>query len=190
MTSLKILEGHENYVCSVINLPQKQKVEGLDNLVKVTVFGNDCLVGKDSNENVPYLFFPCESVIHPHFLKCNNLYRDALLNDDQTKKCFFEPSGRVKAIKFRGVISTGFVIPITSLDNCEELFWSDGLKMGDEFNEFEGDVLCKKYKPVQMQSTTSKDSRFNKKLKRFDKLVPNQFRFHETTSHLAKNLHQ
>ena len=38
------IEGHENYVATIIKLPAKQKVEGLDKLCKVTIFGNDVLV--------------------------------------------------------------------------------------------------------------------------------------------------
>lgn len=157
--------------------------------MKVTVFGNDCLIGKDSPEDQLYLFFPAESQINAYFLSENNLFRESTANKDKTKKGFFEATGRVKAIKFRGIISTGFVIPVSSLDACDELFWSDDLKVGDEFNEFDGDVLCKKYKIIRMQPTSTKESRFNKKLKRFDKLVPNQFRFHQSTEQLAKNIH-
>lgn len=185
---LEKVEGSENYCCTVVKLPPKQKVEGLDKLVKVTVFGNDCLIGKDVDESELQLFFPAESVIYHDLLSANNLYRDSTRNYDNDKKGFFEDTGRCKTIKFRGVTSTGFIIPITALDACQELY-SDGLKEGDEFNTIEGTVLCKKYKIIRQQATTTKESRFNKKLKRFDKLVPNQFRFHESTSHLAKNLH-
>lgn len=54
---LKTYEDSTNYQCTIIKLPHKQKVEGLDNLVKVTIFGNDCLVSKDSDPNMTYLFF-------------------------------------------------------------------------------------------------------------------------------------
>lgn len=55
---LTIREDSTNYAATVVNLPVKQKVEGLDNLVKVTIFGNDCLITKDSDESILYLFFP------------------------------------------------------------------------------------------------------------------------------------
>lgn len=183
---LTIKEGSENYACSVVNLPVLQDVPGLDNLKRVSIFGNDCLVGKESVVGDPHLFFPAECAISSEFLSKNNLYREGTLNRDQSKKGFFEPSGRVKAIKFKGVISTGFVIPISSLDPFVDSYPG----VGKEFTTINGNDLCWKYKPVHQQSTTTKESRFNKKLKRFDKLVPNQFRFHESTAHLAKNLHQ
>src|SRR5882724_1346374 len=115
--SLKVYDHSANYTASVITLPVKQKVEGLDNLVMVEVFGNKCLIGKDSDETVKYLFFPSGTQLSAKFLSGNNLYRDLQLNADPNKKGFFEPNGRVKAIKFRGIISSGFVMPIDSIKN-------------------------------------------------------------------------
>ena len=113
---LEIIKGSENYTCQVIKLPNKIPVKGLDNLVEVNYQGNSCLVGKDSDENLPYLFFPAECKISKDFLSANNLFRHNNLNSDDTKKGFFEDSCRVKAVKFKGVISSGFVIPLSSLD--------------------------------------------------------------------------
>jgi hypothetical protein len=181
---LEIKNGSENYACTVVLLPVLQDVQGLDNLKRVSIFGNDCLVGKESEVGAPHLFFPAECAISKEFLAKNNLYRDSILNRDKDKKGFFESSGRVKALKFKGVISTGFVIPISSFD----AFLEKCPKVGEEFTTINGNDLCWKYKPVHIHATVAKESRFNKKLKRFDKLVPNQFRFHESTAHLAKNL--
>lgn len=183
------IEGHENYCATVINLPPKVAVEGLDNLVKVTVFGNDCLIGKDSDETIPYLFIPAEAQLSGDFLKNNNLYRDATLNADPSKKGFFEPTGRVKAIKFKGVISTGFVTPLSTLD----ALFPEGLTVppgvGEEFHSVWGRELCRKYRIIRMQGSGDPKNRHNRKLERFDRLVPNQFRFHTDTAHLSKNLH-
>lgn len=186
---LEKIEGHENYVCTVVRLPAKQKVEGLDKLVKVTVFGNDILTQKDADEKCLYLFFPAECAISSLYLQMNNEFRHTNLNmNPGAKPGFFEDTGRVKAIKFKGVISTGYIAPVNTLMYFD--IDHTRLKEGDEFNSIDGMEICKKYKVTRTQATTTKESRFNNKLKRFDKLVPNQFRFHEGTSHLAKNLHQ
>ena len=58
-----IYEDSTNYTCQVIKLPVVQKVEGFDNLVKVCVQGNDCLIGKDTDSNELHLFFPTECQI-------------------------------------------------------------------------------------------------------------------------------
>lgn len=190
---LTIREDSKNYVCTVIKLPAMQPVQGLDNLVKVTVFGNDCLIGKDSNPDILYLFFPAESQLSDDFLASNNLYRNSSKNNDESKKGFFEDTGRVKSIKFKGIISTGFVIPISTLPNDLHMAKGIGtiLAPGDEFTDINDYNVCKKYviKHIHATAGQSKESRHNKKLKKFDGLVQNQFRFHVDTSHLAKKLH-
>jgi len=187
---ISIVEGSENYACQVIKLPPKQKVDGLDNLVKITYQGNDILTRKDADENQLYLFFPVECSISKDYLSYNNEFRHTNLNNNpQEKPGFFEDSCRVKSIKFKGVISTGYIAPIDTL-----LLWFDTLsledfKIGMEFTDIDDVNICKKYKVTRIQSDGTKESRYNKKLKRFDKLVPNQFRFHVSTPPLAKNLH-
>jgi hypothetical protein len=190
---LTIREDSSNYACTVVKLPPKQAVAGLDNLVKVTVFGNDVLTKKDADENILYLFFPAECVISAEYLSKNNEFRNNTLNDDPNQKGYFEENGRVKAIKFKGVISTGYLAPLKTLYIRGHLHDTDfeDLKVGDEFTDINGINICKKYIPkhIYAPGQGGKESRHNKKLKRFDKLVPNQFRFHQDTSHLAKNLH-
>lgn len=187
---LTIESGSENYACQVIRLPIKQQIPTLDKLCKVTVFGNDVLTQKTTDENALYLFFPAECQIAPNYLYYNNEYRDKAENKDNTKSGYFEGSGRVKVIKFKGVISTGYLAPVSTLGWLLSEKSISSLKEGDEFTHIEGVEICKKYKIIHVNTPGTKESRFNKKLTRFNKLVPNQFRFHESTSHLAKNLHQ
>lgn len=185
---LVIREDSQNYAATILRLPKKQAVQGLDKLVKVTVFGNDVLTGKDTPEDSLYVFFPCECALSEKYLSENSEYRHTEKNKDRSHAGFFEDSGRVKAIKFKGVISTGYIAPVSSLDGVLPSY--DKLKEGDEFTEINGIEICRKYRPARTQSVAgTKESRFNNKLKRFDRLVPNQFRFHVSTSPLAKNLH-
>jgi len=187
---LTIREDSTNYTCTVVKLPPKQKVEGLDRLVKVTVFGNDVLTQKEADEQQLYLFFPAECRICPEYLRQNNEFRDVTINwTREAKPGFFEPTGRVKALKFKGIISTGYLAPVSTLEGeCLDVDWRK-LKEGDEFTDIDGFNICKKYKIVHVHQTASKESRFNKKLKRFNKLVANQFRFHLDTNPIARNLH-
>lgn len=189
---LKIREDSQNYAAQIIKLPAKQEVIRLDNLVKITFQGNDCLVSKNSNPDIKYIFFPAETQLAGHILHDNNLYRDSTLNNTSTVKGFFEPSGRCKSIKFKGIISTGFVIPLEEcLLSLGKKIDISSLEIGDEFTDINDINICKKYRIQHIHaSTPNTESKFNKKLKRFDRLVPNQFRFHDSTAHLAKNLHQ
>jgi hypothetical protein len=187
--AFKTYDHSQNYTAQVIKLPVKQPVQGLDNLVEVNVFGNSCLISKDSNEDVLYLFFPAGCQLSEQFTSRNNLYREFQLNADPNIKGFFELNRRVKAIKFRGIISTGFVIPVSSLSNM--ILGEINLTVGDSFNEFQGFEICRKYQlPTNTQSQVKGDkvSKINNRL--LNLLVPNQFRFHTETNHLANNLHK
>ena len=186
---LEINPESANYACQVIKLPPKQAVPGLDKLVKVTHQGNDVLTQKDAKEDILYLFFPAECAISKDYLFWNNEFRDSNFNNDKTVKGYFENTGRVKAIKFKGIISTGYIAPVDTLSVLGIETYK--LKEGDEFTHINGVEICKKYRIQHIHaSTPNTESKFNKKLKRFDRLVPNQFRFHDSTAHLAKNLHQ
>ena len=187
--NLKIYEGSENYTATVVKLPIKQKVEKLDNLVKVTLFGNDCLISKDSPEGL-YLFFPAECQLSGEFCFKNNLYSETQLNEDGTQKGYFDKKGRVRALKLKGTISTGFVIPLSSLHYIN-LDSHSFLKEGDEFNELNGSEICRKYVvPAKTQGTPGSGDKNRVNSKLADILIPTQFRFHTTTSHMAKELHR
>lgn len=182
---LKVDENSKNYAATVIKLPVMQAVTGLDNLKSVSIFGNQCLVGKDSNPDELYLYFPAESKLSSSFLEANNLFRHSDYNSDKSQKGFFEDTGRVKTIKFKGVVSSCFIIPLKSLEKLSINI--DKLKVGDEFTSIDNIEICKKYVVRNQQSIGNKESRNNKKLHRFDRLIPNQFRFHQDTSQLGKN---
>lgn len=150
--------------------------------MEVNYQGNSCLVGKDSDENLPYLFFPAECKISKDFLSANNLFRHSNLNSDDTKKGFFEDSCRVKAVKFKGVISSGFVIPLSSLDCI-----NNNLKIGDEFNSIDGIEICSKY----LKPADKKPGMSNPRTKVIDSIVESRFvPEHMDTSHLLKNVHK
>jgi hypothetical protein len=185
--SLKIYDDSKNYTCQIIKLPVKISVNGLDNLVEVNHQGNSCLVGKDSDSNISYLFFPCESQISHDFLSKNNLYRHSELNEDKTKKGFFEDNRRVKAIKFKGVVSTGFIIPLDSLCSIIGDGYMRELALGNEFNEIAGTEVCKKFiRPRERNKGMS-----NPKTKTLDSIVDSKFvPEHMDTSHLLKNVHK
>lgn len=183
--NLKIYEDSKNYTCQVIKLPTKVLVKGLDNLVEVNFQGNSCLISKDSNEDKLYLFFPAECQIDNEFLSINNLYRHTHLNKDGTKKGFFEDNGRVKALRLKGVISTGFIIPLANLYDNYSI--AQNLKVGDEFNEVDGIKICEKYhKP-----TDKKVGMKNPRTKIIDEVIDSKFApEHLDTSHLMKNIHK
>lgn len=189
--TFKIYEDSLNYTCQVIKLPPKVPVKGLDNLVEVTHQGNSCLVSKDSPEDDLYLFFPCECQISDEFLRANNLYRHETLNADPTKKGFFEDTRRVKALKLRGVISSGFIIPVESLLSIMKINAQlvNEFSTGMEFNEIDGVEICRKY--LRKENRSGQTGFSNPRVKMIDNVLDaRNAPEHPDTGHLLKNAHK
>lgn len=80
------------------------------------------------------------------YLHHNNLYANSELNADTHKKGYFGKSGRVRAQRFRGEISNGYVAEIHSLDFIEEVDVSEIVfNVRDEFTHINGIKICEKY---------------------------------------------
>lgn len=131
-TNTKIIEKDANYTCTIVQNFELKPATGFDNLKMVTLFGYNCLVSKDTDPNEQHLFFPAETKIDEKFLSVNNLFRNSELNKDKEKKGFFEPNRRVKAIKMRGIVSSGFLIPLIALE--ETLKKKVDIPTGTEFH--------------------------------------------------------
>jgi hypothetical protein len=187
----KIYDDSKNYTCQVIKLPPKKVVKGLDNLVEVNYLGNSVLISKDYPEDLLYLFFPAESQISHDFLHRNNLYRHPELNADPTQKGYFEDTRRVKAQKFKGIISTGFIIPITALPDHVHMAHAIGtfLMAGEEFNEISEYEVCRKY--IRKRNHSGQTGFKNPRAKLLDGIIDEKFApEHPDTAHLLKNAHR
>ena len=158
------------------------------------VDGYNIIIGIDS-EPGKYVYFPTSSTINPQFLSFANLYRHAERNSNQEQTGMFEDNGRVKAIKLRGCISEGFLLPFNIFSNW--ILDSTNIDIGDIENNTEFDTVehngksfwvCKKY-IVERTFNTNSQKRYDqkqRKLKRFDRIIDNQFRFHYDTVLIRK----
>ena len=177
-----------NYTMTVVKLPKIQDVPGFDNLGMVTIFGNDCLVSKNSPESIWYLFIPAGTKLSPIFMHNNNLYTDPLLNKDHTKKGYIKDNGHVRAVKMKGVISTGLVMPAMALEYMD--IDTSLLENNQSFDTVNGIQVCSKFESNVRTHNQSSSGNSNKDpSKKFDRLVPNQFRLHGDTAHLGRNTH-
>lgn len=88
----------------------------------------------------------------------------------------------MKAIKFKGVVSSGFVIPVEALS-----YLGVTLQLGDEFNIINGTEVCRKY-IVKQRTPGANLGKSNKILDDIvdSKLAPEHF----STEHLLKNTHK
>lgn len=143
-----------------------------------------------------FVYFPTSCCINPQLLSFANLYRNYEKNEnsDPEKKGLFEDNGRVKAVKLRGQVSEGFLLPLQTMLNfivssTNIDFTEDECPVGTEFDEIEHNGksfwINKKYvvqKEVKTQNNTQKHyGKRQKGLKKFNKVINEQFRFHYDT---------
>ena len=176
---------NENYAATITTIKNIIKLDNCDNVQATSIFGNQIITGKDVSINDIGVYFPAEAALSEQFLHNNNLYRDNTKNKDQSKKGYFESNGRIKALTFRGHQSCGFFMPLTCFDFISTHL-SKEFKVGDQFDEINNIPICQKYEIKTKQSNIKPKG---KKQKRISKLIENQFRFHESTAHFAKNIH-
>ena len=156
--------------------------------------GYSICVGIDEQPGL-YVYFPTLSQINPNLLWFLNLYSDKELNRNPEEKTgFFSKNGRVKAIRLKGSLSEGFLLPFSSLQAwiLESVNVELPLqKSGFEFDSVEhnGKVFWVNRKyivPTVTRSVGNKSSKYDKNLKAFDKIIENQFHFHYDTVLLKK----
>jgi len=138
---LSINENSKNYACSVVEIKNVFPIENADNIVRVVVNGNNVVVPKTTEVGSKMLYFVSGTKLSADYCRNNNLYDKAEENLDTEKKAFISyKQKRVKAIKLRGIISDGMLMPLNSLFYfLNDVSW---LKVGDEFTEIDGVSVC------------------------------------------------
>ena len=185
---LEIREDSMNYACSVVEIKEVFPIEGADKIARVVVNGNSVVVSKDVQAGDKMLYFVSGTQLNAEFCSRNNLLDRAEENYDTSQKGFISyKQRRVKAIKLRGIVSDGMLMPMKSLLPFLEWTSIDSLKIGNEFTDINGNALCQKYiVPVKPSTQGSGQTPKANKLK--DLIVDNQFRFHHETEHFVKHL--
>lgn len=176
---------NSNYAAIVVEIKNLVKIENCDNVQHAIILGNSVVVSNEVKQGDIGIYFPLECKLSNEYLKANNLYRKAELNEDSTKKGYFEENGRIRCVKFRGNKSEGLFMPIESVS--EFLEKGDNIEIGNEFDELNGVKICEKY-VVRIQNMSSLNRTKKDKKPKISKIIDGQFRFHEDTSMLYKNL--
>lgn len=140
---------NNNYVATIVKLPETRfSLTNLDNIEGASIFGYQVLVGKGSPAGLG-VFFPAETQLSDEFCYHNNLYRHADKNRFPDQKGYLEDNRRVRAIKFKGNVSIGLFMPLSSLA------WTgidvNDLREGDEFDKLNGKEICRKYQVKQKE---------------------------------------
>lgn len=176
-----------NYSATVVKIASLRPHANADRLICTSIFGNNVIVGKETQIGDVGLFFPLESQLGEDFCVANDLLRR---KDAEGKPAggMFDSNRRVRCQKFRGERSEGFFIPIESLDN---LYPSGkaltAFKEGDHIEEYLGKPISTKYVPKG--SPVSTRTKVGRK-PRESKIVSGQFHFHFDTDQLGRNIHK
>ena len=189
--------GNVNYLAKVVKIEnfKPHSDPEVTRLKCCTIDGFNIICSIDSEPGW-YVYFPTACCLNPDFLKYANLYKHKELNADAEQSGMFEDNGRVKAIRLRGELSEGFIIPATILENylLSVTNVSIDLTTSCEFDSIEHNNktfwINKKYVPKETRTPGKPGSRTkNKQPKGLDKIIEDQFRFHYTTTLIKKCPH-
>jgi tRNA-binding EMAP/Myf-like protein len=183
----KVSEFSKNYVCSVVEITQILPIENADNILRTIIHGNNVIVPKTVSVGDVMLYFCSGTKLNADYCRLNNLYDKSSENASPEKRGFIShKQRRVKAIKLRGVISDGMLMPISSLGPLFPVDVISKLGVGVEFTEINDITVCEKYIAPINPEITQQNKR--EKATNFDRLIDNQFRFHNDTENLRKHM--
>lgn len=160
------IEGLRNYSATVIRVPKVRKAENSDRLYIVDALGMTAIVDDSwiAREGELALLFPAEVQLSHDYAAANGLYRQTLeLNNNREDSGYLEKSRRVRAMKLRGNISNGLVMPMSSLRNYNDYF-----QVGDVFDTIDGQEICRKYEIPVKPGANRADAKVKKAFKRVD----------------------
>lgn len=104
--------GNQNYAARIVKVNALVDLPGLDRLKGLPVDGFTALVPATTQIGDTLAVFPAGSALTTAFAATHNLFRHSHLNVDPEAVGYLEDSGRVKALKLRGQISSALALPI------------------------------------------------------------------------------
>jgi len=160
-----------------------------DRVQLATVLGEQVVVGLDMADGDVVIYFSSNLRLSPEYLSQNNLYSNSELNVDTSAKGYFGKNGRVRAQRFRGEMSNGYVADIQSIQRTVASVngpsTMEYFQVGDEFTHVEGVKICEKY-VIPHRTPGAPGSR----KKRVKEPVSEMFWKHWDTKHLLRESHR
>lgn len=128
------------------------------------------------------IYFPEDGQLSEEFANDNNLVRRKNEAGENIGG-YLDPNKRnITAIKLRGEISDGLVLPVECLSKYTDI---SKLKDGEAINIINGHEICKKYIPAENKNLNSREG--NRTRNRIEPIAP-LFKEHADTEQLAYNL--
>lgn len=186
----------ENYCATIVQLGEPIKHPKANRLQCFLVQGNKVITDLSYSKGEICVFFPLESKLNPELLSGLNMYSDGISNANPAIKGYVGSKSRIRAVKLREEPSMGLVLKIVDVEkilgsiNPEKLSYNS--LVGQEFDTWNSKLICEKYIPPMNQKGWAGNPLGSSKnrVKRFDRMIDNQFRLHEDTTNLRKNIHK
>jgi tRNA-binding EMAP/Myf-like protein len=188
-----VREDSANYVVSIVEIGEIFDIPNADKIKRTIVYGNNIIIDTNTKTGDKMLYINSGTKLNIDFAKYNNLLTDSELNKDKKPGYVSAKKLLIKAIKLKGIVSDGILLPMEAINFINENISYDLFEINDVFTDLQfGDNtynLCEKY-IVPVRNNVSGNGKVSKqpKEKLRDLIVNNQFRFHNETSHLGKNL--
>ncbi|GHT77759.1 hypothetical protein AGMMS50262_19620 [Bacteroidia bacterium] len=188
MKTIEQKSENKNYAARPITITELKPHPNADRLKIAVVNGEDVIVDLNTQTGDKVVLFPIECKINPLFLTTNSLYRKGQgENKDPEKTGMFDKHGRVRAIRLRGVVSKGFIVPLTHFtflqpDNADLL---SEIAQVECFDTINGVRICEKY---VIKHREQKGQKYHRRKNLSEKIVEKQWRFHYETEWLDNNL--
>jgi len=182
-----------NYLAKVVQLGIPKVHPNANRLQIFSVNGYEIITDMSRQSGDICIYFPIECQIDQKILSKMNLFSDKDLNEDKNIAGYVHKTGRVRAVKLRGIMSEGMVLPYSEIMNVLGISYLDIIGeaqqfINQEFDTIDGYTICQKYVPVIKEVRSGGGTGEKKILKVNDILIPGQFNFHYSTSKLQDNI--
>lgn len=172
-----------NAIC--VRLQNVRKHPNADKVLLATALNEQVVVGPDSKDGDLMIYFDSNLRLSPEFLRNNNQYETSELNLDTTKKGYFGRNGKVRAKKFRGEPSYGYVVPVEYFDYLKII--PIKFEEGIEFTHIKGNLICEKF--VNQEALKKSIKAGKNERNRVKKITSDYFKEHWDTAHFKRLYH-
>ncbi len=181
------LKKSETNNAIITKLHNVREHSNADRLKLATVLGTQVIVGLDAKNGDLVIYFDANLRLSHEYLYYNSLHANKESNINPKVKGYFGGNGRVRAQKFRGEVSNGYVAPIDSLIFIGDIITTNTFKIGTEFTHINDIEICSKY---FVEKRGGHQTGSGKKKKKKSRVWSDMFWKHWDTKQLMRETHR
>lgn len=190
---LKTTLNDTNYRAKIVQLGAPKKHPNADKLQIFVIDFQNIITDLSYKEGDFVVYFPLECTINKDLIAYINGFETLELNKDNTKRGFFNKHARVRAVRLRGEPSQGFILNLNlvlewliNVSKAPKFECNVNEQLNKEFDSFNDIIICQKYIPKI--NVVNNNAKQKQSVKGISRLVEGQFRLHNDTENLRKNV--